>query len=53
VRLVLAEGGGYRAEPIFYKSNLIFTLAQADGLVHIPPAATGLEVGAEVQVVLL
>ena len=45
--------GTYRAEPIFYKSNLIFTLAQADGLVHIPPAATGLDVGAEVQVVLL
>lgn len=45
--------GGWQAEPIFYKSNLIFTLAQADGLVHIPPAATGLEVGAQVQVVLL
>ena len=48
-----AAPDGYLAEPIFYKSNLIFTLAQADGLVHIPPAATGLEVGAAVQVVLL
>ena len=36
---------GWRAEPIFYKSNLIFTLAQADGLVHIPADATGLAAG--------
>lgn len=41
------------AEPIFYKSNLIFTLVQADGLLHIPPDATGLESGARVQVTLL
>lgn len=41
------------AEPIFYKSNLIFTLAQADGLLHIPPDATGLEAGAVVEVELL
>lgn len=44
---------GYRADPIFYKSNLIFTLAQADGMVHISADATGLEVGAEVLVALL
>jgi molybdopterin molybdotransferase len=49
VRLV-AEAGGYRADPIFYKSNLIFTLAQADGLIYIPADATGLEVGCEVSV---
>lgn len=41
------------ADPIFYKSNLIFTLAQADGLLHIPPDATGIESGAQVQVMLL
>ena len=52
VRLV-AEDGGYRAEPIFYKSNLIFTLARADGLVHIPADANGLEVGAEVLVEMM
>lgn len=52
VRLV-AEEGGYRAEPIFYKSNLIFTLAQADGLVHIPADANGLEVGAGVWVEMM
>ncbi len=47
------EGQGWAAEPIFYKSNLIFSLAHADGLVRIPPDATGLEVGAAVEVVLL
>jgi len=44
---------GFQADPIFYKSNLIFTLAQADGMIHIPADATGLEVGAEVMVDLL
>jgi molybdopterin molybdotransferase len=55
VRLVPTNSGAgaYIAEPIFYKSNLIFTLAQADGLLHIPPDATGLEAGAEVKVELL
>ena len=47
------EQAGYRADPIFYKSNLIFTLSQADGLVHIPPDATGLEAGADVDVYLI
>lgn len=41
VRLVPAEGG-YLAEPIFGKSNLIFHLAGADGLVRIPADANGL-----------
>ncbi len=44
---------GPQAEPIFYKSNLIFSLARADGLVHIPADATGLSVGALVEVELL
>jgi molybdopterin molybdotransferase len=44
---------GYLAEPIFYKSNLIFSLARADGLVKIPPAATGLSAGDQVTVTLL
>jgi molybdopterin molybdotransferase len=52
VRLV-AGGQGWTADPIFYKSNLIFTLAQADGMIHIPPDATGLEVDAPVLVELL
>lgn len=47
------ESGGYRAEPIFGKSNLIFTLARADGLLRIPPDATGLGAGEQVEVFLL
>ena len=43
----------YNAEPIFGKSNLIFTLAAADGLLCIPPDATGLSAGEQVEVVLL
>ncbi|MDP2976841.1 MAG: molybdopterin-binding protein [Anaerolineales bacterium] len=41
------------AEPIFAKSNLIFSLAAADGLLRIPPDATGLSAGEMVEVVLL
>lgn len=50
---LLSTQKGYLAEPIFYKSNLIFTLAQADGLLHIPPDATGLASGEMVRVLLL
>lgn len=52
VRLV-GEPGDYVAEPVFGKSNLIFTLARADGLVKIPAAATGLNSGDMVEVHLL
>ncbi len=41
---------GWSAEPIFYKSNLIFSLAKADGMVRTAPEATGLEAGTEVDV---
>ncbi|MFZ5819241.1 MAG: gephyrin-like molybdotransferase Glp [Chloroflexota bacterium] len=47
------QGGGWSAEPIFGKSNLIFTLAAAHGLLRIPPDATGLEAGESVEVILL
>ena len=43
----------YDAEPIFGKSNLIFTLAAADGLLRIPPDATGLSAGEDVEVILI
>lgn len=43
----------FDAEPIFGKSNLIFTLAAADGLVRIQPDATGLSAGETVDVYLL
>ncbi len=46
-------GGEVMAEPVFAKSNLIFSLAAADGLLRIPPDATGLSAGEMVEVVLL
>lgn len=43
----------YEAEPIFGKSNLIFTLASADGLLRIHTDATGLSAGEMVEVMLI
>ena len=43
----------YEAEPIFGKSNLIFSLAYADGLLKIHPNATGLSAGEIVEVLLI
>lgn len=43
----------YQAEPIFGKSNLIFNLADADGLLRIHPDATGLSAGEMVEVILI
>lgn len=45
--------GEYYAEPIFGKSNLIFSLAAADGLLRIPPDATGFSTGEMVEVALM
>ena len=52
VRLVTTEEGLPVAEPIYGRSNLIFTLVRADGMVRIPPEATGLDTGVEVEVIL-
>jgi len=52
IRLI-AGASGWQAEPVFGKSNLIFTLARADGLVRIPQNATGLNIGEIVEVFLL
>lgn len=41
------------AEPVFAKSNLIFSLVRADGLVKISATANGLAAGERVEVVLL
>jgi molybdopterin molybdotransferase len=41
---------GVTAIPVFGRSNLIFTLVRADGLVRIPPEATGLDAGETVHV---
>ena len=48
-----ARSEGMVADPIFGKSNLIFTLASADGLLRIHPDATGLSAGEMVEVVLI
>jgi len=45
--------GEWDAEPIFGKSNLIFTFAAADGLLRIPPDATGVSAGEIVDVMLI
>jgi molybdopterin molybdotransferase len=42
---------GWIADPIFGKSNLIFTLVRADGLIRIPSETTGLAQGSPVDVV--
>jgi molybdopterin molybdotransferase len=47
-----SEIGNYEADPIFGKSNLIFTLASAHGLLRIHPDATGLSAGEIVEVFL-
>lgn len=51
VRLHCTEDG-WEAEPLHYKSNLIFKLAEADGLLKVPADATGLEAGALAEVML-
>ncbi|MFN8373579.1 MAG: gephyrin-like molybdotransferase Glp [Anaerolineae bacterium] len=51
VKLVERDGKMF-AEPVFGKSNLIFTLVNADGLVIIPLNLTGLKAGTEVEVTL-
>jgi molybdopterin molybdotransferase len=52
VRLERGRAGGLDAVPVFGKSNLIFTLIRADGMLKIPLDAGGLPAGAQVEVVL-
>jgi len=47
-----AASVSFQADPVFGKSNLIFTLVRADGLIRIPPDATGLNTGEIVDVYL-
>lgn len=48
-----ADANGYSVEPIFSKSNLIFSLVRANSLIRVPPDATGLAAGDSVEVQLL
>ncbi len=41
------------AEPIFFKSNLIFTLVNADGLAIIPEDANGMQAGSWIEIIPL
>ena len=52
VRIVVTPEG-VLAEPVYGRSNLIFTLVRADGVVVIPPAVTGLAANTEVEVRLM
>ncbi|HTD78057.1 MAG TPA: gephyrin-like molybdotransferase Glp [Chloroflexota bacterium] len=52
VRLERRQDGGFDAVPVFGKSNLIFTLIRADGMLKIPLDAGGLPAGVQVDVVL-
>lgn len=52
VQLLLTPTG-YQAQPILGKSNLIFTLAGADGFVCIPADANGISAGTTVEISLL
>ena len=51
VRVTGVEGD-FTAEPVFGKSNLIFTLVRADGLVRVPAEASGLAARSVVEVLL-
>jgi molybdopterin molybdotransferase len=53
VQVKLVERGGQRwADPVFGKSNLIYTLVKADGLLRVPPDSNGLHEGESVEVQL-
>src|SRR5438270_9245464 len=52
VRLEPRSDGGLDGVPVFGKSNLIFTLIRADGMLKIPLDAGGLPAGVQVDVVL-
>jgi len=52
VRLEQRADLGLEAVPVFGKSNLIFSLIRADGMLKVPLDAGGLSAGATVEVVL-
>ena len=50
VRLNETADGTLEAEPIFGKSNLIFTLVNADGLLRVPLNTGGYDAGSAVDI---
>ncbi len=51
VRLIERDGKRF-ADPVFGKSNLIYTLIKADGVVEIPLNLSGIKAGQQVDVML-
>lgn len=47
------DANGYFVEPIFSKSNLIFSLVRANCLIRVPAVATGLSANEQVEVQLI
>lgn len=52
VRVVDGADGARSAEPVFGPSALLSVLARADGYLVVPEPATGLDAGADVEIVL-
>jgi molybdopterin molybdotransferase len=52
-RSIQNEEVGWLAEPVFGKSNLIFSLASADGFIRLSPESTGISAGETVEVMLI
>jgi molybdopterin molybdotransferase len=50
---LISDGPDTIANPIFYKSNLIFNLVKANALLHITADVTGIQAGESVMVSLL
>ena len=50
---LIIDNEGYQVDPIFSKSNLIFSLVRANSMVRVPADATGLSAGERVEVYLL
>ncbi len=50
--LLEKKGQEFKVTPIFFKSNLIFSLSRANGLIHIPADITGYLAGDVVEVYL-
>lgn len=48
-----SRDGRLEAEPVFGKSNLIYTLIRSDGLIVVPLNSNGLRAGVEVEVVAM
>jgi len=48
-----SQSSKFFAEPIFYKSNLIFSIIKADGFLRIPPDITGYSANSEVEIILV